>query len=162
MNNKKLGLNRIIKIFTTWRFVGFLILKLPMGFFARLRVVELGVHQSSVTVPYNYWNKNPFNSMYFAVQAMAAELSTGVLVILHTDGKNISFLPTSLESKYYKRAKTKIRFICLDGSKISACVKHAIETNEGQSCTMTSKGYDTHGICVSESKITWSLKKRGG
>jgi hypothetical protein len=26
-------------------------------------------------------NQNPFNSMYFAVQAMAAELSTGALVM---------------------------------------------------------------------------------
>ena len=37
--------------------------------------------------------------MYFAVQAMAAELSTGILTILHTDGKNISILVTSLEAK---------------------------------------------------------------
>ena len=160
MNNKKLGLNRIIKIFTTWRFVGFLILKLPMGFFARLRVVELGIHKSSVTVPYNYWNKNPFNSMYFAVQAMAAELSTGVLAILHTDGENISALVINLEAKYYKKAITKIHFICLDGEFFLMSVKKAIETSEAQICIMKSKGYDATGDCVSDFNVTWSLKKR--
>ena len=74
---------KIVTQFTSWRFIFFLIWKLPMGFFAGLRVKSLDNHQSIVTVPYNYLNKNPFNSMYFAVQAMAAELSTGALTFLH-------------------------------------------------------------------------------
>ena len=108
MQNKEIGLNKIIKIFTTWRFVFFLIWKLPMGFLAKLRVTELNIQKSSVKVPYNYWNKNPFRSMYFAVQAMAAELSTGALALLHTDGKNMSTLVTNLTSTYYKKASTKM------------------------------------------------------
>ena len=87
--------NKIIKIFTTWRLVFFFILKLPMAFLARLRVRELSVDKCLVSVPYNYWNKNPFKSMYFAVQAMAAELSTGALVMLHLGNHNISILVTS-------------------------------------------------------------------
>ena len=86
MNKKKIGKKKIIQIFTTWRFLFFLIWKLPMGFLAKLRVLELKDNVAKVSVPFNYWNKNPFKSIYFAVQAMAAELSTGVLVILHTDG----------------------------------------------------------------------------
>ena len=160
MNQRKMGPGKIIKIFTTWRFVFFLLWKLPMGFLARLRVVELGIQKGVVSVPYNYWNKNPFRSMYFAVQAMAAELSTGILVILHTDGENISMLVTNLDAKYYKKASTKIKFICLDGEKISASVKQAIKTGESQVCTLNSKGYDINGVCVAEFNITWSLKKR--
>ena len=98
--------------------------------------------------------------MYFAVQAMAGELSTGVLALLHSDGKNISTLVTNLEAKYYKQATTKIKFICLDGTKISIAVKDAFETGEPKICKMISKGYDTNGVCVSEFEITWSLKKR--
>jgi len=33
------------------------------------------------TVKHRWLNQNPFNSMYFAVQAMAAELTTGALVM---------------------------------------------------------------------------------
>jgi hypothetical protein len=160
MKNKEIGINKIIRIFTTWRFVFFLLLKLPMGFLARLRVPILDVEKSNVSVPYNYWNKNPFKSMYFAVQAMAAELSTGVLALLHTDGKNISILVTSLKSDYYKKATTKVNFICLDGEKILNAVKAAVSTGEAQKCVMNSKGYDAHGVCVSEFQITWSLKQR--
>tara|TARA_B100000902_G_C27196229_1_gene856618 strand:+ start:509 stop:994 length:486 start_codon:yes stop_codon:yes gene_type:complete len=160
MNKNKIGKHKIIKIFTTWRFVFFLIWKLPMGFLARLRVSELTRENANITVPYNYWNKNPFNSMYFAVQAMAAELSTGVLTILHADGQNISMLVAGLDSKYYKKATTQIKFICLDGLKVSKCIEKAIVTGEAQICTMHAKGYDLEGSCVSAFDITWSLKKR--
>jgi hypothetical protein len=34
-----------------------------------------------VSVKHRWINQNPFNSMYFAVQAMAAELATGALVM---------------------------------------------------------------------------------
>jgi hypothetical protein len=161
MKNKEIGVKKIIQVFTCqWRFIFFSLWKLPMAFLARLRVTELNFQQSIVTVPYNYWNKNPFNSMYFAVQAMAAELSTGTLVMLNADGQNISMLVTGLSSSYYKKATTKIKFICLDGEKISFAIKQAIETGEPQICKMKSKGYDIDGVCVSEFNIEWSLKKR--
>lgn len=151
---------KIIQIFTTWRFLFFSIWKLPMVLIARIRVKDLNKEQSKVSVPYNYINKNPFNSMYFAVQAMAAELSTGALVILHAEKHNISMLVTHLDSQYFKKAQTQVHFICLDGNKIKTCVQKAIETNEGQTCRLTSKGYDINGVCVSEFNITWSLKTR--
>jgi hypothetical protein len=155
MSNKKL-----IKIFTSWRFLFFLLWKLPMVFIAGIRVKKLNQIDSVITVPYNYINKNPFNSMYFAVQAMAAELSTGCLVLLHTDKKNISTLVTGLESKYYKKAISKVEFICLDGDKISNTIDQLLVENISTTCVMTSKGYDLDGECVSEFNITWSLKKR--
>ncbi len=131
-----------------------------MGFLARLRVDKLDLKKSHVTVPYNYWNKNPFNSMYFAVQAMAAELSTGVLVLLHSDGKNISMLVTELKVIYYKKATSNVKFVCLDGEKVLSSLNDAITLNYPQECTMTSKGFDKNGVCISEFLIKWSLKKR--
>mgnify|MGYP001430457147 CR=1 FL=1 len=151
---------KIIKIFTTWRFLFFSIWKLPMILIAGIRVKKLNRKEAKVSVPYNYINKNPFNSMYFAVQAMAAELSTGALVISHVGEHNISMLVTSLESKYFKKAKTKINFICLDGDKVEMCIKNAIDTQTGQTCILKSRGYDINDICVSEFIITWSLKTR--
>ena len=57
MKNKEIGVKKIIKLFTShWRFIFFSLWKLPMAFLARLRVVELNLIQSTVTVPYNYWN----------------------------------------------------------------------------------------------------------
>ncbi len=161
MKHQQIGIKKIIKSFTCRsRFMFFSFLKLPMAFLAGLRVIELDLEKSTVIAPYNYFNKNPFNSMYFAIQAMAAELSTGSLVFVHADGKNISMLVTALNSKYYKKAITKINFICLDGGKIASSIKQAINTGDATICRMVSKGYDLNGDCVSEFEITWSLKKR--
>ena len=151
--------NKLISSFTSWRFWFFLIGKLPIAFIAGIRVKKLTHENSIVTVPFNFINKNPFNSMYFAVQAMAAELSTGCLVLLHTDQKNISTLVTSLEAKYYKKAMSNIQFKCFDGNKVIALVDQ-LNDNNNVKCITNSKGYDIYGNCVSEFSITWSLKKR--
>ena len=91
---------------------------------------------------------------------MGAELSTGVLVLMHVDGYNISTLVTKLNSKYFKKATTKVNFICLDGEKIIQHVQRAIDSGEGVIFDLKSKGYDLDGLCVSEFDITWSLKLR--
>ena len=131
-----------------------------MGFIAGIRVRELNESDCLVTVPYNYINKNPFNSMYFAVQAMAAELSTGCLVLLHTEGRNISTLVTCLDSKYYKKASSIVKFTCLDGDNISKEILKLSKHNVYGSCVLNAKGYDIYGDCVSEFNIMWSFKKR--
>ena len=160
MHKKDIILKKYISIFTTWRFYFFAIWKLPMVFIARIRVAKLSQEKSVVTVPYNYLNKNPFRSTYFAVQAMGAELSTGVLVLMHADGYNISTLVTKLNSKYFKKATTTVSFTCLDGEKITQHVQRAIDSGECVIFDVKSKGYDLDGLCVSEFDVTWSLKVR--
>ena len=160
MTKENKRINKFILSITSWKFRFFLIFKLPLAYIAGLKIQKISPRKAIVSVPFSFWNKNPFNSMYFAVQAMAAELSTGSLVFLHADGKNISMLVTALNSKYYKKAITKINFICLDGGKIASSIKQAVDTGDATICRMVSKGYDLKGDCVSEFEITWSLKKR--
>ncbi len=59
----------------------FLMLKLPSAWLCGVRVKAISDTNCSVGVKHKWINQNPFKSMYFAVQAMAAELSTGALVI---------------------------------------------------------------------------------
>jgi len=49
----------------------FFLKNMPMGFLNGLRVVEIDDNHASVSVPFNFLTKNPFKSMYFAVQSMA-------------------------------------------------------------------------------------------
>jgi hypothetical protein len=53
---------------------------LPSAFICGVRVATIDEKQC-VSVKHRWINQNPFNSMYFAVQAMAAELATGALVM---------------------------------------------------------------------------------
>ncbi|PJB13599.1 MAG: thioesterase, partial [Flavobacteriales bacterium CG_4_9_14_3_um_filter_40_17] len=80
----------------------FTFFKLPSAFFTGVRVMEIDAHQCKVGVRHRWINQNPFGSLYFAVQAMAAELSTGALVIRHIQdsGKNVSMLVARNESTF--------------------------------------------------------------
>ncbi|GAQ49387.1 hypothetical protein FPK15_contig00037-0011 [Flavobacterium psychrophilum] len=65
----------------------FLFFKLPAAFWSGVRAKSITQTQCVVTVKHRWANQNPFKSMYFAVQAMAAELTTGAMVMLHIQKK---------------------------------------------------------------------------
>lgn len=138
----------------------FLMLKLPSAYLCGVRLKELTSEKTVVTVKYKWINQNPFKSMYFAVQSMAAELSTGALVIakIQESGQKISMLVTNHEGAFTKKAVGKIRFICEDGPLIDKALVDTIKTGEGQKIVMKSTGFDEEDDIVSTYKFEWSVK----
>lgn len=138
----------------------FLLFKLPSAYFCGVRVHQIDDAKCTVTVKHRWINQNPFNSMYFAVQAMAAELSTGALVMRHiqNSGKKISMLVANNKSNFSKKATGKITFVCVDGNLASKTIQEAIETGEGRSFWMKSIGMNEKGEQVSEMDFEWSVK----
>lgn len=138
----------------------FLFFKLPSAFLCGVRVKEIAEKKCVVTVKHRWINQNPFNSMYFAVQAMAAELSTGALVMLEIQksGKNISMLVASNKSNFSKKATGRITFICSDGFLATQAIQEAIVTGEGQTFWMKSIGTNEKGEQVSEMDFEWSVR----
>jgi hypothetical protein len=121
--------------FTPSKLNTFLFFKLPSAFICGVRVKELEATKCLVTVKHRWINQNPFNSMYFAVQAMAAELSTGALVMyqIKKSNKKISMLVANNKSNFTKKATGRITFTCLDGDKIETAI------NIGFSCEALDK-----------------------
>ena len=138
----------------------FFLFKLPMGFLAGLRIVKLQKEECVVNIKYNYFSKNPFKSIYFACQAMAAELSTGMLCFEAVKGYNVALLVVAMEANYTKKAVGKINFTCSEGRKIQATVQQALESGKGEVVKVKSVGLDQTGDVVSEFYFTWSFKKR--
>lgn len=140
----------------------FLLLKLPSAWLCGVRIKEIGDNRCSVGVTHRWINQNPFNSMYFAVQAMAAELSTGALVMagVQQSGQKISMLVKSNESVFSKKAKGRIMFECKDGHNVAQAIKAALASGEGQTFWMESVGTDQSGQEVSRFRFEWSLKKK--
>lgn len=138
----------------------FLLFKLPSAFFCGVRVKEIKETECIVTVKHRWINQNPFNSLYFAVQAMAAELSTGALVMKHIkkSEKNISMLVANNKSNFSKKATGKIAFACKDGYLIEQAIQKTIATREGQTFWMKSIGTNQKGEQVSEMDFEWSIK----
>ena len=135
---------------------------MPMGFVNGLRVIDFTDEKAVVTVPFNYWTKNPFKSMYFAVQSMAAELSSGAIALDAVANAKVpvSMLVLNMKADFRKKARSKIKFICEDGQKIRQAVAKSVETNEGQTVTVTSTGFDKQGDIVSVFNFTWTFKPK--
>lgn len=136
--------------------------RLPAAFFAGLRVKELSGHKAVVSVRYKWFTQNPFRSMYFAVQSMAAEMSTGLLASGHIYKRNpaISMLVVGIEAKFFKKATDVVSFTCNDGEAILQQIEEAVVTGESRTIKCRSEGTDIAGDVVSEFFITWSFKAR--
>lgn len=140
----------------------FMLQQLPMAFIAGLKITKIDSKGSVVSVPFKFVNKNPFKSMYFAVQAMAAELSSGILALLevYEAEKPVSMLVLNMKASFLKKVKTKVSFICDDGEKIKEAIALSIATGEGQVIEVTSKGIDEEGDVVAEFVFTWTFKPK--
>ena len=138
----------------------FTFFKLPSAFWSGVRVRSISPETCEVTVKHRWFNQNPFNSMYFAVQAMAAELSTGALVMyqIKKSGKKISMLVANNKGNFSKKATGRITFVCQDGHLIEQAIQQTIATGAGQTFWMKSIGRDEKGDQVSEMEFEWSVR----
>lgn len=146
--------------FTVKNMNRFVLFKIPSAFFSGVRVTEIKDSSVLVQVKHKWRNQNPFNSMYWAVQGMASELTTGILVMKHIaeSKRKISMLVTHQEADFFKKATGKITFSCKDGIEIKNTVQKTIETGEGQTVKLISEGFNEEGIKVSSFMYIWSIR----
>ena len=145
-----------------FKFKLFMLKQLPSAFFSGLKLTEITEQKAVVTIPFKYLTKNPFRSMYFASQAMAAELSTGVLALSQISGRKprVSMLVFEMKANFTKKATSKIIFICENGEDIKNAVEESIKTGEGVTVVAKSTGTDKAGDIVSEFYFTWTFKAK--
>jgi hypothetical protein len=134
--------------------------KLPSAYICGVRTKSISDQNCVVTVKHKWINQNPFKSMFWAVQGMAAEFSTGALVIakIQESGQKISMLVTTNKAVFTKKATGKITFTCNDGDKIDQAIAQTIKTGEGQTVWMQSQGVNEDGVVVSTFDFEWSIK----
>jgi hypothetical protein len=135
---------------------------LPMGSIAGLKITEIDDEHCTVTVPYKYINKNPFNTTYWAVLGMAAEMASGALVQMYTHKLNpsVSMFVTGCDGKFLKRALGVTTFICTEGKLVGDIIQKAIDTNQPQTIHNNVKGYDKDKNLLVEFNFEWSVKAR--
>ncbi len=138
----------------------YLMFKLPSAYFCGVRAKYLDDVKCVVSVKHRWINQNPFNSMFWAVQGMAAELSTGALMMakIKQSGKKISMLVANNNATFTKKATGRITFECNEGHLIDDAIKTAIETGEGQTIWMKANGKNQDGVDVSDFNFEWTIK----
>lgn len=140
----------------------YLLFNLPMGWIAGLRIREINQERCITSVPFKWLNKNPFKSTYFAVQSMAAELSTATACLLAVQGQkpSIAFIIVDLKANFSKKATGRTYFTCEDSAKAFEAVEQCIATGEAVEATFKTTGRMKDGTVVSEFEFTWSFKQR--
>ena len=142
------------------KFRMFLFWKLPAALFSGVRIKEIDEERSIISVPYKWLTQNPFRSTYFASLAMAAEMSTGVLAMMHIYKRKpaVSMLVTHMEAAYFKKSTGTTFFVCDAGKQIHDTIEQSIATEEPNSITVKSTGTNKSGELIAEFLFTWSFK----
>ena len=98
--------------------------------------------------------------MFWAVQGMAAELCTGVLIMneIKLSKRKFSMLVLNNQANFSKKATGIIMFECEQGTDIRKSIEKVIETNESQTIWLTSVGKNSQNQTVSTFKFEWTLK----
>jgi len=107
-------------------------------------------------------NQNPFGSIFWAVQGMAAELSTAVFLMytIRKSKQAVSMLVLKNRAVFKKKAKGLVKFHCTQGAEAVDAVNKAIESGEAVAVPLKSVGTDASGDIVSEFEFEWSLKNK--
>ena len=138
----------------------FLAYKLPSAYLSGVRVHAISDQEAVASVKHRWINQNPFKSLYWATQGMAAELVTGLLLMkkVKESNCNISTLVVEQHGVFSKKAIGKITFSCDEGALVDKILKTAISSGEGQIIVLKAAGIDEENELVSSFEFTWSIK----
>ena len=138
----------------------FILQRLSAAFWAGLNIHHFDAQTCVVRVKKSWFNQNPFRSMYFAVEAMAAEMSCGMLAFSQVYERKpaISMLIEKMEASFVKKATGTILFTCEDGEAIQETIEKAITSGESTKIVCKSIGTNQEGIIVAEFLFHWTFK----
>ncbi len=161
-NHSSPGTQKLIKkISSPWGFRAFGFKYIPILWFSRASIQEISEGKIRVKLPFRWSTKNPFKSVYFAAQASAAEISTGLAFYFPARHYgNISMLVKEMHVVFHKKAKTDLIFECKQIKEIAEFVDSVSRDSEGREFTAKSVGYDKENNIVSEFNFVWTLKSR--
>jgi hypothetical protein len=133
--------------------------KLPSVWWCGVRVKSVNKESCLVSVKHRWINQNPFKSMFWAVQGMAAELTTGVLIMeaIQNSKRKVSMLVLNNRANFSKKARGKVLFECDEKQKLSKAMNQLVKTQQPQTIWLTSKGIDQNGDIVSTFEFEWTL-----
>ena len=135
---------------------------LPSAWWSGVRVTSFDDNVAEVSVRHRWVNQNPFGSIFWAVQGMAAELSTAIFVMraIKKTGFPVSMLVINNNATFKKKARGLIKFNCYQGIEVTEVVQNAISSGEAKKIILKSVRKDTSGDEVSAFAFEWTIKRK--
>ena len=150
------------RLLRPWNFRLYLWARLPLAACAGLSLRRLDESGCTVALPGGWRTRNPFRSMYFAAQAMAAEMSTGAPAMMLAEGASasVSMLVREVRGVFTRRILGDAEFVFDDLAGMRDAVERAVASGESESYVARSLGHAADGVTASEFEVTWSFKRR--
>tara|TARA_B100000768_G_scaffold144529_1_gene137103 strand:- start:353 stop:658 length:306 start_codon:yes stop_codon:yes gene_type:complete len=97
--------------------------------------------------------------MFWAVQGMAAEFTTGTLIMnaIRDSNRKVSMLVLNNKANFSKKATGRITFSCSQGIEVTNLINELIQTGTPKTLWMESEGIDEAGDVVSRFNFEWTL-----
>jgi acyl-coenzyme A thioesterase PaaI-like protein len=145
---------------SSFKFKSLMFFQIPLIWFSGIKVYAFNRNNCVVKLPFTRRTQNPFKSVYFAAQCMAAELSTGLIMMAETleTGKKCSMLVTDMKANFIKKANMDIYFTCNPQSIILDAINLSLQTKEPVKIKLLSEGKMLDGTVVANFEFEWSLK----
>ena len=142
-----------------FKYTLFTFFKLPSVFWTGIRTTKVTDTSCEVSVKHRWINQNPFKSMFWAVQGMAAELTTGLLIMkgIKESNAKVSMLVLNNNANFSKKATGRITFTCSQGAEISQLMEELIKSGTPKTIWMEAVGTDEAGDVVSRFNFEWTL-----
>jgi acyl-coenzyme A thioesterase PaaI-like protein len=135
------------------------VLKAPLIFFLRPRMVELSPERAALKLRLSRRTKNQGGSMYFGALMSGADMVPGILAtaIGHRLHREVSFAVKDCQARFLRRAGGDVTFVCEDAGEIERAIITSVETSARQSVPV--KVAATVGLeRVADFALTFSLK----
>jgi len=134
-------------------------LSMPAARFAGLRMDRIDDEVCMTSIPGGWRSRNPFKTMYWAVQGMGAELATGAppFAMSRAMPEKLRMFVIGTEATFTKRAKGRITFTCDEVSAVRDAIEQSMNTGESIDCDLKSVGRDASGDIVSEWVFKWNF-----
>ncbi len=136
--------------------------KMPLGLAAGLTLDKIDRDVCEISIPGGWRTQNPFGSMYWAAQGMAAEMATGIhpFILSQAAPFPVQMILGSCQGTFVKMCKGRARFVFNQGALVAEKLEETIASGERLECPTEVIGYDPSGDEVSRWIFTWSLKAK--
>lgn len=119
-----------------WKFG---LLKVPMIFFLRPKVIEIDDNHAVVKIRLSRRSKNHLNSMYFGALCVGADITGGILLVkfMAEHKINFSFVFKDVKGEFLKRPESDVHFSCNDGHAIRELIAKALSSGVRENLPVT-------------------------
>lgn len=160
MNERGHALRR--RMLSPWTFRAFLWKSLPLAAFSGMSLERFDENACVVRLPGGWRTQNPFQSTYFAAQAMAAEMSTGApaFVLVGSAPASVAMLVREVRGVFEKKISGPSTFTFEDLPAMEALLARVSASDQAETFVARSTGRAADGTVAAQFEITWSFKRR--